>query len=187
MLRFAREALYGIILTEGFFFQPCTIRDFMNYLVYVERAAENLQFYLWYKDYVRRFSAMPEDQQRLSPLWTKEDNRNARARLRQPAPSLNAESEHHPTTIENSALIPNKQGAVSVYTAVSTPAASMHADNESVISAPRCGRESVDVSTERTALNGGEDNPDSSLILSRFPLIDFCVALHLHALIIQKF
>lgn len=26
--------------------QPMTVRDFMNYLVYVEHAAENLQFFL---------------------------------------------------------------------------------------------------------------------------------------------
>ncbi|KAM7222801.1 hypothetical protein V8F06_001699 [Rhypophila decipiens] len=34
---------------------PCTTRDFLNYLKYVEHSAENLQFYLWYRDYAKRF------------------------------------------------------------------------------------------------------------------------------------
>ncbi|KAF2962720.1 hypothetical protein GQX73_g10853 [Xylaria multiplex] len=51
---------------------PCTVRDFMNYLIYIEHAAENLQFYLWYRDYVRRFSAAPVSETTLSPEWTQE-------------------------------------------------------------------------------------------------------------------
>jgi len=41
----------------------------MNYLKYVEHDAENLQFYLWFRDYVRRFDKLPAKQQALSPLW----------------------------------------------------------------------------------------------------------------------
>ena len=44
----------------------------MNYLIYIEHAAENLQFYLWYQDYVKRFFAMPQNEQALSPEWTVE-------------------------------------------------------------------------------------------------------------------
>ena len=33
----------------------------MNYLMYIEFAAENLQFYLWFRDYVKRFNALPEN------------------------------------------------------------------------------------------------------------------------------
>jgi hypothetical protein len=44
----------------------------MDYLVYIEHNAENLQFYLWYKDYVRRFNALPENEKKLSPEWTPE-------------------------------------------------------------------------------------------------------------------
>ena len=44
----------------------------MNYLIYIEHSAENLQFYLWYQDYVKRFSAMRESEQALSPEWTVE-------------------------------------------------------------------------------------------------------------------
>jgi hypothetical protein len=41
----------------------------MDYLVYVEHNAENLQFYLWYKDYVRRFDTLSEGEKVLSPEW----------------------------------------------------------------------------------------------------------------------
>lgn len=52
--------------------QPCTTRDFMNYLIYIEYAAENLQFYLWHRDYVKRFSALPPNERALAPEWTVE-------------------------------------------------------------------------------------------------------------------
>jgi hypothetical protein len=42
----------------------------MNYLLYVEHAAENLQFYIWFKDYEQRFEALSASQKDLSPEWT---------------------------------------------------------------------------------------------------------------------
>ncbi|KAF2418899.1 hypothetical protein EJ08DRAFT_599184 [Tothia fuscella] len=58
---------------------PVTLRDFMNFLKYVEFSAENLQFYLWFKGYVKRFEDLPESESRLSPEWTQrhEDAENA--------------------------------------------------------------------------------------------------------------
>ena len=44
----------------------------MDFLVYIEHDAENLQFYLWYKDYVKRFFQLPESEQVLAPEWTAE-------------------------------------------------------------------------------------------------------------------
>ena len=44
----------------------------MDYLVYIEYNAENLQFFLWYRDYVRRFDALPEKEKVLSPEWMPE-------------------------------------------------------------------------------------------------------------------
>lgn len=44
----------------------------MNYLKYIEHAAENLQFYLWYRDYTARFAALPQSEQALSPEWTQQ-------------------------------------------------------------------------------------------------------------------
>ncbi|KAI1772734.1 hypothetical protein F4818DRAFT_425373 [Hypoxylon cercidicola] len=49
---------------------PCTIRDFMNYLLYIEHAAENLQFFLWYRDYVERFNDANTADTEVSPEWT---------------------------------------------------------------------------------------------------------------------
>ncbi|MCJ1423640.1 hypothetical protein MMC29_001524 [Sticta canariensis] len=49
---------------------PCSLQDFMDYLVYVTHDAENLQFYLWMIDYFRRFANAPNEERSLSPKWT---------------------------------------------------------------------------------------------------------------------
>lgn len=54
------------------FAQPCTTRDFLNYLIYIEHAAENLQFFLWFNDYVKRFNNLPAKEQALAPIWSAE-------------------------------------------------------------------------------------------------------------------
>jgi hypothetical protein len=43
----------------------------MNYLKYIEYSAENLQFYLWYKDYSARFDKLPASEKVLAPEWTR--------------------------------------------------------------------------------------------------------------------
>jgi hypothetical protein len=50
----------------------------MNFLKYIELSAENLQFFLWYRDYVKRFNALPESERVLSPEWTGEKSAEAR-------------------------------------------------------------------------------------------------------------
>lgn len=49
--------------------QPCSLRDFMDYLKYVSHDAENLQFYLWLKDYTKRFNELKASEKMLSPEW----------------------------------------------------------------------------------------------------------------------
>ena len=45
----------------------------MSYLAFVEFNAENLKFYLWAKDYTRRFNLnLFEAEKALSPPWSKE-------------------------------------------------------------------------------------------------------------------
>lgn len=44
----------------------------MNYLIYIEYSAENLQFFLWYQDYCKRFSELPPNEQVLAPEWSLE-------------------------------------------------------------------------------------------------------------------
>ncbi|KHN98790.1 Regulator of G protein signaling superfamily [Metarhizium album ARSEF 1941] len=61
---------------------PMTVRDFMNYLIYVEHGAENLQFYLWYKDYVKRFHEANTADISLAPEWTQAMEDKAVAKIR---------------------------------------------------------------------------------------------------------
>ena len=42
----------------------------MDYLLHIELAAENLQFYLWYRDYCNRFAEAPESERVLAPRWS---------------------------------------------------------------------------------------------------------------------
>ena len=44
----------------------------MNYLMYIEHSAENLQFYLWYRDYLKRFNELPPNERALAPEWSAE-------------------------------------------------------------------------------------------------------------------
>lgn len=43
----------------------------MNYLKYIEHSAENLQFFLWYREYQRRWKELPNSDRLLAPEWTK--------------------------------------------------------------------------------------------------------------------
>ncbi|RCI13890.1 hypothetical protein L249_8209 [Ophiocordyceps polyrhachis-furcata BCC 54312] len=61
---------------------PMTVRDFMNYLIYIEHSAENLQFWLWYKDYVQRFQAAETADMALAPIWTQDLEDDVVARIR---------------------------------------------------------------------------------------------------------
>lgn len=42
----------------------------MDFLKYIEHSAENLQFYMWFKDYIKRFEDLPASEKALSPEWT---------------------------------------------------------------------------------------------------------------------
>lgn len=42
----------------------------MNYLKYIEHDAENLQFFLWFRDYSERFENLSDSEKALSPEWT---------------------------------------------------------------------------------------------------------------------
>ncbi|KAL8689317.1 MAG: hypothetical protein Q9224_004666, partial [Gallowayella concinna] len=66
------EALSFDRIIDGGTCPPCTTRDFMNYLIYIEHAAENLQFFLWHKDYLRRFDLLSDHERKLAPEWTVE-------------------------------------------------------------------------------------------------------------------
>lgn len=44
----------------------------MDFSKYIERNPENLQFYLWYCDYLKRFDNLPDGERNLAPEWTVE-------------------------------------------------------------------------------------------------------------------
>lgn len=44
----------------------------MDFSKYIERNPENLQFYLWYRDYLKRFENLPNGERSLAPEWTVE-------------------------------------------------------------------------------------------------------------------
>ncbi|KAI5273413.1 hypothetical protein E4T47_03324 [Aureobasidium subglaciale] len=83
------EALSFDRIIAGGTCPPCTTRDFMNYLKYIEHSAENLQFYLWYRDYIERFDNLPASEKALSPEWSaaQMDAETARPARRKKAPA----------------------------------------------------------------------------------------------------
>jgi hypothetical protein len=44
----------------------------MDFSKYIERNPENLQFYLWHRDYLKRFDNLPDGERSLAPEWTVE-------------------------------------------------------------------------------------------------------------------
>ncbi|KAI0385262.1 hypothetical protein F5Y04DRAFT_182369 [Hypomontagnella monticulosa] len=58
---------------------PCSLDDFLDYLVYVERNAENLQFFLWYSGYVEKWSQLLELERERSPAWSGNKRPSTRA------------------------------------------------------------------------------------------------------------
>ncbi len=66
----------------------------MDFLRYIEHDAENLQFYLWHRDYCKRFAELPVSEQKLAPEWTAEQALAERT---------NAEKEKLPRKVANSA------------------------------------------------------------------------------------
>jgi len=86
--------MFSLSMAANVQLQPVTVREFMDFLKYVEHSAENLQFYLWFKDYSKRFEALPETERNLSPEWTQaqEDSESAAYRSQLKQRTLTAEA-----------------------------------------------------------------------------------------------
>jgi hypothetical protein len=54
----------------------------MDFLKYIEHSVENLQFYLWFKGYEKRFGVLQESERKLSPEWTQEQEESEAAAYR---------------------------------------------------------------------------------------------------------
>ncbi|KAG8160362.1 hypothetical protein KVR01_009898 [Diaporthe batatas] len=48
---------------------PCSLGEFMDFLVHGDLNAELLQFFIWYCDYIERWSELSPQQKSLSPPW----------------------------------------------------------------------------------------------------------------------
>lgn len=102
----------------------------MNYLTYVERSAENLQFYLWLRDYSKRFAALPRSEGVLSPEWHEKNPADTETRLgRRKAPKplgpAVADVLKDSDLLQKPPLSPNP---------FNTPPPSAHGDDDSVSS-----------------------------------------------------
>lgn len=65
------DALSFDRIIDGGTCPPCTVKEFLNYLRFIERAPENLQFFLWLRSYKQRFQEVNISDIALSPEWTK--------------------------------------------------------------------------------------------------------------------
>ncbi|KAK4232246.1 hypothetical protein QBC38DRAFT_352952 [Podospora fimiseda] len=59
-------------IVQGGTCPPCTTRDMLNFMIYVERDAELLQFFLWFLDYQQRFFCEKALDVSLSQEWTQD-------------------------------------------------------------------------------------------------------------------
>jgi hypothetical protein len=62
----------------------------MNYLKYIELSAENLQFYLWFRSYTKRFNELPANERALSPEWYDAQESEAPAHPKRVSPTTAA-------------------------------------------------------------------------------------------------
>ncbi len=52
----------------------------MDYLYYVEHSAESLQFFLWYYDYIQRWSQLSPKEKALSAVWDPDQAKEPKSR-----------------------------------------------------------------------------------------------------------
>ncbi|KAK1970510.1 hypothetical protein LY78DRAFT_627968 [Colletotrichum sublineola] len=62
---------------------PCSLNDFMDFLVYVEQDAEPLQFFLWYCGYIHSWTTgLTPEERVLAPRWDPDRGRTPRPQER---------------------------------------------------------------------------------------------------------
>ncbi|KAH6847902.1 hypothetical protein B0I37DRAFT_354580 [Chaetomium sp. MPI-CAGE-AT-0009] len=119
---------------------PCSLSDFMDYLFYVEHNAEPLQFFLWYWDYIQRWSSLLPRQQALSPPWDPEQAVEPPSRFvkyshkRERSQKMNKiiaimEMESQRASLDNSSPQDHTQSISSVTSPLSSPAAILSPTN----------------------------------------------------------
>ena len=68
----------------------------MDYLIYVERAAEHLQFFLWFRGYLERFDALSASEKALSPQWTAQNQNDALAEWKKAQSAIHKRQPSNP-------------------------------------------------------------------------------------------
>lgn len=81
----------------------------MNYLLYIEHAAENLQFFLWFKYYTKRFAQLPSNEKELSQPWTRDKDALFSPRM-QPPPQVAVPDIFRGTSFDDTYLRSEKRG-----------------------------------------------------------------------------
>lgn len=109
---------------------PCTLSDFMDYMVYVAHDAENLQFYLWLRDYTARFNALRSEERALSPEWQVKDDPLAAANDKdRKTTRKSAESGNLLSELASSGAVADKRCSTPGPEALNAVAASMGFEN----------------------------------------------------------
>ncbi|KAF2994911.1 hypothetical protein E8E13_000136 [Curvularia kusanoi] len=129
------EALSFDRIIAGGVCPPCTVRDFMNFLKYIELSAENLQFFLWYRDYSKRFNELPASEKVLSPEWTGSGNNGDASKLsaQKPHPEVSTMLEGTDFASEKTGQQTEKtSGNNPFYTPPHTPTNGSHRREESL-------------------------------------------------------
>ncbi|KAF3050520.1 hypothetical protein E8E11_008782 [Didymella keratinophila] len=127
------EALSFDRIIAGGVCPPCTVRDFMNFLKYIELSAENLQFFLWYRDYSKRFNELPESEKVLSPEWTGSQTTGEAPKLSKKNPEVNAILAGTDFASEKTAARSDKSNSNNpFFTPPHTPTADSHRREESL-------------------------------------------------------
>lgn len=123
----------------------------MNYCLYIEHSAENLQFYLWLHGYTKRFSEAPQFERELSPEWTTKDQDWAMRRARVetygaikregPAPFEQRETFKGPRVRDDAkSIISNTTSVVQGDNPFDTPPSTPRVPTPSTDAAPPFGR-----------------------------------------------
>ncbi|KAF2131101.1 hypothetical protein P153DRAFT_287548 [Dothidotthia symphoricarpi CBS 119687] len=124
------EALSFDRIIAGGVCPPCTVRDFMNFLKYIELSAENLQFFLWFRDYSKRFDLLPAAEKSLSPEWTGEKSGGEKPAARTSNPDVAAILKGTDFASETNLAEQEKVEGDPFYTPPHTPARSSEANRD---------------------------------------------------------
>lgn len=108
----------------------------MNYLIYIEHSAENLQFFLWYRDYVKRFHAASTLDTALAPEWTQQMEDETVARFQKDA--ANRRKREHPVarTIFKGSDFEENNAAVAAAAAAAAVEATVLVESKDLFATP---------------------------------------------------